>query len=159
MGQNITGPLHPGRADSSLIFLGALGLYPLCWLDGRIRCPTSVSCLISKRVELRIMFLRRVRIFIGALVINMRQWITAIEGKMVGTVIETFLAFFICVWLVPIIFSLCLDLSSERSGSFDSDLAWISKTGIQLERQFRKDFIDSKIDAVTTTANSKVNST
>ncbi len=96
---------------------------------------------------------------IGALIINMRQWITAIEGKLVGTVLETFLAFFICVWLVPILFSLCLDLSSERSGSFDLELAWISRADRKLERQFRKDFIDSKIDAVTTTANSKVNST
>mmetsp|Transcript_60114 Transcript_60114/g.125787 ORF Transcript_60114/g.125787 Transcript_60114/m.125787 type:complete len:99 (-) Transcript_60114:221-517(-) len=48
---------------------------------------------------------------LGLLFLNMRQWVSAIEGKRVGSEFETCAAFFVCVWSVPIVFSLCLDFT------------------------------------------------
>ena len=78
----------------------------------------------------------------------MRQWIGAIEGKMVGTELETFAAFFVCVWMVPIIFSLCLDVCAESFDSLELELAPISGVDGTLDRDLRKDCIVYLIDTV-----------
>ena len=47
----------------------------------------------------------------GVLFINMRQWIAVIEQKVFSSVFATTLSFFLCVWFIPILLSLTLDIS------------------------------------------------
>jgi len=88
----------------------------------------------------------------------MRQWIAAIEGKMIGTESETFFAFFVCVWLVPIVLSLCLDVSAESSDLLELDLACISRASGTLDGHPRKDFLVYLIDIMLLPQQSKLRS-
>ncbi len=56
----------------------------------------------------------------GALFINMRQWVTIVESRNFSSVLATTIAFFVCVWMVPLILSLVVDLS-WKVGHVESD--------------------------------------
>ena len=67
---------------------------------------------------------------------------------MVGTELETFFAFFVCVWLVPIVFSLFLEVSADSCDFLELDLARMSVVNGVLEGHSRKDVIVYFIDTV-----------
>jgi hypothetical protein len=50
----------------------------------------------------------------GALFINMKQWITVIDSRNFSSELATTVSFFICVWMVPILLSITVNITWEN---------------------------------------------